>query len=309
MTLLFCSDSDSPDAWRAVFAEAFPRMSFRIWPDCGPPEEVRFALVWRPPPGMLSRFPNLEAILVLGAGVDSVLDDPMLPAAVPVLRLVEAGLPGPMSEYALAAVLHFQRSMPAYASRQREARWLREPWQPASQWPVGVMGLGVIGGVVARRVAAAGYPVAGWARSPKELRGIEVFRGDDQFGDFLGRSRVVVNVLPLTPSTRNILDAGAFAHMPRGAYVVNIGRGEHVADDDLVAAIDAGHLAGAMLDVFRQEPLPPAHAFWRHPKITVTPHAAAPTVVADAAGQVIENIRRMERGEAPMGIVDRAKGY
>lgn len=309
MTLLFCSDSDSPEAWRAVFTAAFPRMAFRVWPDCGPREDVRYALVWRPPHGMLSGFPNLKAILVLGAGVDSVLDDPALPAGVPVLRLVEAGLPAPMAEYALAAVLHCQRGMHAYAVRQRDATWLREPWQPAVQWPVGVMGLGVIGGVVAQRIAAAGYPVGGWVRSPKELQGIEVFAGADRFGDFLGRSRVVINVLPLTPSTRDILDASAFARMPRGGWVVNIGRGAHVDDAELVAALDSGHLAGAMLDVFREEPLPATHMFWRHPKIIVTPHAAAPTVVEDSAGQIVGNIRRLERGEAPMGLVDRGRGY
>jgi glyoxylate/hydroxypyruvate reductase A len=309
VTILFCSDSDPPEPWRLAIARVFPQMPFRIWPDCGPAEDVRYALVWRPPPGMLARLPNLRAILVLGAGVDSALDDPDLPAGVPVLRLVDAGLPQPMAEYALHAVLHFQRRMPGYLAQQREAIWQRIPWLAAAEWPVGVMGLGVIGNVVAHHIAAPGYPVAAWVKHPRSHEGIEIFAGRERFHGFLARSRVVINVLPLTPQTQNILDASAFAAMPRGGYVVNIGRGGHVADDDLIASLDAGHLAGAMLDVFREEPLPAVHPFWRHPKIVVTPHAAAPTIVAAAEAQVIENLRRLERGESPLGTVDRSKGY
>jgi glyoxylate/hydroxypyruvate reductase A len=309
VTILFCSDSDPPEPWRLAIARAFPQMPFRIWPDCGPAEAVNYALVWRPPPGMLARLPNLKAILVLGAGVDSALDDPDLPAGVPVLRLIDAGLPEPMAEYALHAVLHFQRRMPGYVAQQRKAVWKRIPWLSAAQWPVGVMGLGVIGGVVARNIAAAGYPVAAWVRHPRSAQTVEIFAGRERFDAFLARSRVVVNVLPLTPQTQNILDARAFAAMPEGSYVVNIGRGGHVVDEDLIAALDTGHLAGAMLDCFREEPLPPAHAFWRHPHIVVTPHAAAPTIVAAAEAQIIDNLRRLERSEAPLGVVDRDKGY
>jgi glyoxylate/hydroxypyruvate reductase A len=258
---------------------------------------------------LLATLPNLKAILVLGAGVDAVLEDPLLPPAVPVLRLVDAGLPEPMAEYALYAVLHFQRTMPAYLSRQREARWQREPWLLAPDWPVGVMGLGVIGKVVARYLVNAGYPVAAWVREPRAAEGIEVFAGKAQLPAFLARSRVVVNVLPLTPQTRDILDAKAFAAMPEGSYVVNIGRGEHVVDGDLLAALDAGRIAGAALDVFREEPLPPGHAFWRHPGVLVTPHSAAPTIIEAAGAQVIGNVRRLERGEAPVGVVDRRRGY
>lgn len=309
MTVLFCSESDPPEPWRQLFARAFPGMGFRIWPDIGPTQDVRYALVWRQPRGLLATLPNLKGVLVLGAGVDAVLEDPLLPPAVPIARLVDAGLPEPMAEFALHAVLHFQRTMPAYASRQRDVRWGRIPWSLAPDWPVGVMGLGVIGSVVARYLANAGYPVAAWVREPRTVEGIRVFAGAAQLSGFLARSKVVVNVLPLTPQTRDILDAKAFASMPRGSYVVNIGRGEHVVDDDLVAALDSGQLAGAMLDVFRSEPLPPAHAFWRHPKVIVTPHTAAPTIIEAAGTQVIDNVRRMERGEAPLGLVSREKGY
>jgi glyoxylate/hydroxypyruvate reductase A len=309
MNILFCSDSDPPQPWREALTRAFPGLGFRVWPDLGPPEDIRYALAWRPPAGMLATLPNLKAILVLGAGVDAALDDPTVPPSIPVVRLLGAGMEAPMAEYAHYAVMHFQRHMHDYPGQQREIVWRRIPWKLAEEWPVGVMGLGVIGGFVARRLAACGYPVAGWSRTPRQVDGLETFAGRTQLSAFLARSRVVVNVLPLTSETANILDAAAFAAMPRGSYVVNIGRGAHLVEEDLIAALDSGQLGGAMLDVFREEPLPPAHPFWRHPGIFVTPHAAAPTIIAAAQPQVIENIRRLERGEPPLGLVDRARGY
>lgn len=309
MTLLFNSDSDLPEPWRQAIARAFPHMGFRVWPDCGPLDEIRYALVWRPEPGLLAGLPNLKAILVLGAGVDGVLADPDLPPSIPVIRLLGAGMPEPMAEYAMYAVLHFQRHMQTYPEQQSNALWRRIPWPLAGEWPVGVMGLGVIGGLVASRVAACGYPTAGWVRGPRELEGVEVFAGRAGLEAFLARSRVVINVLPLTAETENILNASAFSAMPKRSFVVNIGRGSHLVEADLIAALDSGQLGGAMLDVFREEPLPAAHPFWRHPKIIVTPHAAAPTIIAAAEAQVIESIRRLERGETPPGLVDRKKGY
>ncbi len=284
-------------------------MPFRVWPDSGPPEDIRYALIWRPDPEALTRLPNLKAVLVLGAGVDVALSNPGLPANIPVVRLLDAGMADPMAEYALHSVLHFQRRMREYAGQQRDANWLPLPWKLAQEWPVGVMGLGIMGSLIARRIAALGYPVAGWIRGPRTVGGIEVFAGMKNLEPFLARSRVVINALPLTPETQDILAAGAFAAMPAGAFVVNIGRGAHLVDEDLIEALDSGHLGGAMLDVFREEPLPATHRFWRHPKIIVTPHVAAPTIVSAAAVQVIENVKRLERGEAPLGVVDRKKGY
>ena len=284
-------------------------MAFRVWPDTGPTDAIRYVLVWRQPPGALAHLPNLKAILVLGAGVDSVLADPELPADVPVVRLVDAGMAGPMAEFALYAVLHFQRRMADYFEQQRSAIWRPREELLARQWPVGVMGLGVIGATVAQRIAAQGYPVAGWSRSAKSVKGVEVFAGAAGLEPFLARTRVLVNVLPLTPETRGILNTRTFAAMPRGSYVVNIGRGAHVVDADLIAALDSGRLAGAMLDVFEQEPLPAAHPFWRHPKVIVTPHVAAPTLASKAEAQVVENIRMMGRGQPPIGLVDFKKGY
>ena len=284
-------------------------MAFRVWPDTGPTDAIRYALVWRQRPGSLAHLPNLKAILVLGAGVDSVLSDPELSADVPVVRLVDAGMAGPMAEFALYAVLHFQRRMADYFEQQRAAIWRPREELLARQWPVGVMGLGVIGATVAQRIAAQGYPVAGWSRGGKSVKGVEVFAGAAGFEPFLASTKVLVNALPLTPQTRGILCAETFAAMPRGSYVVNIGRGGHAIDVDLIAALDSGQLAGAMLDVFEPEPLPATHLFWRHPKVIVTPHVAAPTIASEAEAQVVENIKRLECCEPPLGVIDRIKGY
>lgn len=309
VTILFCSDSEPPEPWREAFARAMPGMPFRVWPDRGPAGEIRYALIWRPDPAALTQLPNLKAILVMGAGVDVALSNPGLPADIPVVRLLDAGMADPMAEYALHAVLHFQRRMCEYAEQQRSANWFPLAWKLAREWPVGVMGLGIMGGLIARRVSALGYPVAGWVRNARTIEGVEIFAGTRGLAPFLARSRVVINALPLTPDTRDILGAGAFAAMPKGAFLVNIGRGAHLVDRDLIAALDSGHIEAAMLDVFREEPLPALHAFWRHPKIIITPHVAAPTIVSAAAAQVIENVRRLERGEPPLGLVDRSRGY
>jgi glyoxylate/hydroxypyruvate reductase A len=307
MTILYYSEADPAEPWREAFARELPRIPYRVWPDSGPLESVRYALVWKPPRGFLAQFPNLKAILALGAGVDPIPSDPALPRGVPLLRLVDVGFPAQMAEYAMYAVLRFQRRMGELEDLQRQSRWDQLDPFFTRDFPVGVMGLGVIGAVVARRLVAAGYAVAGWARSPNNSMA-SAFAGARTSG-VSSRSRVVVNVLPLTPQTENILDAAAFAAMPRGGYVVNIGRGAHVVDRDLIGALDNGQLAGAMLDVFREEPLPSSHPFWHHPRIVITPHVAAPTIGSEVHAQVIENIRRLERGESPLGLVDRDRGY
>ena len=309
MAILFYSEADSAEPWRETFARELPQIPFRVWPDSGPLDSVRYALVWNPPRGFLAQFSNLKAILALGAGVDPIPTDPALPKGVPLLRLVDVGFPAQMAEYAVYAVLRFQRRMGELETLQRQARWYQLDPFFIRDFPVGVMGLGVIGAVVAQRLAAAGYAVAGWARNLKRLDGVEVFSGRENLEKFLSRSRVVINALPLTPQTENILDAAAFAAMPRGGYIVNMGRGAHVVDRDLIAALDSGQVDGAMLDVFREEPLPSSHPFWRHPKIVVTPHVAAPTIASEVQAQVVENIRRVERGDPPIGLVDIARGY
>jgi len=309
MAIVFHSTSDDPVAWEREMARHLPGEDFRVWPEAGNPAEIDAALVWKPPAGMLKRFPNLRLIASLGMGVDHVFADPELPAGVPVARIVDPDLVNQMSEYVILAVLRHHRKSDLYDQFQRDGRWrqLRPPATDACR--VGILGLGAIGGEAARKLAMIGFPVAGWSRGPKTVEGVESFHGADGLDPFLGRSDVLVCLLPLTPETEGILDARAFAALPAGAHVVNVARGGHVVEEDLLAALDSDHLSGATLDVFRTEPLPADHPFWSHPKVRVTPHMAGLTRPETAAAQIAENIRRARAGEPLLNLVDPAKGY
>ncbi|MEO8037498.1 MAG: glyoxylate/hydroxypyruvate reductase A [Betaproteobacteria bacterium] len=308
MSIVFYSRTDAPEPWREAIAAEFPHLAFHVWPDAGDPASVRYTLVWKPPSGWHAQFPRLEAILSLGAGVDAILADPRLPRGISVLRLVDAGLSRQMAEYAAFGVLYFQRRLHGYAAQQRERRW--EPLVPleTGACTVGVMGLGVLGAHVARFIAGMGYPVIGWSRTPKRVPDV-ICHGAADIDVFLAQTKVLINLLPLTPATKGILEGRLFDRLPRGACLVNIARGGHLVERDLVAALDRGQLDGALLDVFDEEPLPASHPFWTHPRIVVTPHVAAVTHASAAAAQVIENLHRLERGEIPQGIVNRSVGY
>jgi len=309
MAILFYSLSDDPGPWRAALARDLPQMKLRVWPETGDPAEIEYALVWKPPPGLLAGLPNLKAILSLGAGIDHLASDPQLPRHLPLTRMVDAGLAQQMSEYALYGVLHFQRDMHRYAQQQRRAEW--GPLLPltAADCAVGVMGLGILGSDFAGKAAALGFRVLSWSRTPKTMPGVESYHGSDQLQPFLARTRVLVNFLPLTAETTGLLDRQVFAQLPRGACLVNLARGAHVVEGDLLAALYSGQLGGALLDVFAEEPLPPAHPFWRHPRIIVTPHIAGQAIAELMVAQVVDNIRRIECGEPPLGLVDLARGY
>ncbi|MCW5626747.1 MAG: glyoxylate/hydroxypyruvate reductase A [Burkholderiales bacterium] len=308
-SIVFYSRTDDPAPWREIFARELPHLAFRVDPDIGDPAEVHYTLVWKPPAGWHGQFPHLRAILSLGAGVDALLTDASLPSHVPVVRLLDGGLGRQMAEYAAYGVLHFHRRMHEYAARQRTGTWeMLEP-RSTESCVVGVMGLGVLGVQAVRLIDALGFPVIGWSRTPKDLGAVETFSGAPGLDAFLARTRVLVNFLPLTPQTSGILDRRLFARLPRGSYLVNVARGGHLVEPDLLAALDDGQIDGALLDVFGSEPLPPDHPFWQHPKIVVTPHVAGVTLADEAAAQIIANVRRLENGEAPVGIVDRAAGY
>lgn len=309
MRILFQSDTDDPDPWRIALARSLPGVDLRVWPEVGRAQEIDYALVWRPPAGMLKSLPRLKAILSLGAGVDHIFSDPDLPRGIPITRMVDAGLAAQMSEYALYGVLHFHRHMDGYAEQQRRGQWRQLPAVPPHQRTVGVLGLGVLGADFAGKAAALGFKVLGWSRLPKAVAAIEALHGEAGFEQFLSRTDLLVNFLPLTPQTQRILDARTFARLPRGACLINIARGAHLVEPDLLAALDSGQLAGAMLDVFSREPLPADHPFWRHPRVLITPHIAGQAIAELMVEQVVDNIRRIERGDPPLGLVDPARGY
>lgn len=308
MALMFLSPEDPPEAWRRELLARMPELDFRIWPEVGDPAEIEVALVWRPPPGELARYPNLKAILSLAAGIDALLEDPELPD-VPLARLVDPSLTRTMSEYVLLAVLRHHREFDRFEREQRARRWAFSFPPQASQRRVGVMGLGVLGAAAAGTLADHGFPVSGWSRTPKAIQNVTSYAGRSELHTFLHRSDVLVCLLPLTAGTRGILDADVFASLPHGACVVNVARGEHLIEHDLIEALDSGHLAGATLDVFRTEPLPENSPLWAHPKVLITPHVASFATAASAADGVVANVRRALAGEPLEHAVDRAEGY
>lgn len=309
MALLFLSKSDDPAAWRAALTRRLPDLDMRVWPEVGDAREIDAALVWNHPRGELRNYPNLRLILSLGAGVNHLLDDPDLPADVPIARIVDPGLTAGMVEYALLAVLRYHRQFDIYERFQREKTWKRLPIPLTDRRRIGVLGIGEIGGACATALASLGFPVAGWSRRRKSLPGIESYAGREQLPAFLGRSDILVCVLPLTADTHGILNRGTLSLLPRGSYVINIARGAHIVDADLLAALDSGQIAGATLDVFGKEPLPADHAYWSHPNVTVTPHAASITNPDTAADGIAENLRRLRDGRALRHLVDRKAGY
>ena len=308
MALMFLSPDDPAEAWRDVLLAALPELDFRIWPDIGDPAEIDLALVWRPPQGELARYPNLRAILSLGAGIDGLLAQRGLPD-VPIARMVDPSLTRTMTEYVLLAVLRHHRQFDRYEREQRATRWSYAFPPQAADRRVGVMGLGVLGATAALTLANHGFPVAGWSRTAKQLPGIESFAGEQRLGHFLARTDILVCLLPLTRDTAGILDARTFAGLPRGAFLINVARGAHLVEADLIAALDSGQLAGATLDVFGEEPLPPGNPLWRHPKVLITPHVASYSLPATGAEGVVENIRRARAGQTLLHQVDRARGY
>lgn len=308
MSLLFVSETEAPEPWIEALSSQMPELELRVWPDAGRPEDVRYALAWKPPPGMLASLPGLEVVFSLGAGVDALLQDPTLPD-LPIVRMVETGLAEGMREWVALQVLYWHRGLHAYRRQQEHARWRPLPERLARERRVGILGLGELGTVAARALAGLGFDVAGWSRTPRQIPGIDCRHGADALPGLLERSDILVCLLPLTPETRGILDAKLFDRLPEGAVVVNAGRGGHLVEADLLAALDSGRLAGASLDVFAEEPLPPGHPFWRHGSVVVTPHVAAQTHARTAAASVVAQIRRHREGLPLQHVVDRARGY
>ena len=297
-------------AWNRLLADALGPIDFRtLSGGLGDTDDIEIALAWKPTPGLLASFRNLKLIVSLGMGVDHLLADDRLPEGVPIVRIMDEGLVGQMSEYALYWGLWHHRDIERYAASQRAKRWKPEEFVDTIHRRIGVMGLGTIGQDTARKFAALGFPTAGWSRTQKTLPGVETFHGPDGLATFLRRTDILVNVLPLTRETRGIMDKTLFAALPKGAFVINMGRGGHVVDDDLLAALDSGHVSGAALDVFNVEPLPPEHPYWTHPRVHITPHMAGYTNPRTASPGVIDNIKALRAGQPLKNTVDAKTGY
>lgn len=306
MKLLFCCAGTKPEPWIAGLRAALPAADVAVWEPGAPAAD--YAVVWAPPQAFLDEQPGLRAVFNIGAGVDALLKL-RLPPTARVVRLDDAGMSVQMAEYVCHAVIRHYREFDGYEADVRQGRWSYRKPRSRADFAVGVMGLGVLGSRVAQALRVFEFPVNGWSRSPKALDGVRGFSGREGFNDFLAASRVLVNLLPLTPDTQDILNRDTLSRLQPGGYVINVARGAHLVDEDLLALLDEGHLAGATLDVFRTEPLPAGHPFWTHPSIAVTPHTSARTLRDESIAQIAGKIRALEQGEPIAGIVDPVRGY
>jgi glyoxylate/hydroxypyruvate reductase len=308
MKLLLYAPASSTAAWLDALSRAMPDASVGTWHEDAA-GAADYALMWRPPPELLAALSGTKAIFNLGAGVDSLASMPRSLDAVPLIRLEDAGMAEQMAEYVVHAVLRRYREFDAYAQAQREGLWQPRRLVDKRAFHVGILGIGVLGVAVAAALTTFGFPVDGWGRSRKQIPGVQSFAGSAELREFLGRCRVLVCMLPLTAETGGMLNRATLSQLPVGAYVVNVSRGALLVEEDLLALIDSEALSGATLDVFREEPLPPSHAFWHHPRITLTPHISAVTRIEESVAQIAAKIRRLEAGLLVSGVVDRARFY
>ena len=310
MAILLSTKAHTMQDWKAALLAVDPSLEIRLFPDAGDPAEIEAAVVWTAHDMMeLRRYPNLKLIVSMGAGVDHLLRAPGPPPGIPVARLKDVLLTSAMAEWVLLNVLRFHRQDPEYRALQQRKEWLELSAPSTSERRIGILGIGELGSASARVLTSLGFPVMGWSRSAKTLPGVQTFHGADGLMAMAAKTDILICLLPLTPETRGVLNAKLLSALPRGAYVINGARGGHMVAQDMLAALDSGHIAGAALDVFEPEPLPPESPFWSHPKVFLTPHAASITIPSSVAPQVVENIHNMRNGRPLINLVDFSLGY
>jgi glyoxylate/hydroxypyruvate reductase len=294
----------------AEFARSAPRVELVDHAAGAPAGDIRLALAWHPPDDAFERYPNLQAVCSIAAGVDNIMACPSLPPGVDVVRVIDPGQAQMMSGFIAWHVIGHQRGFAAFRAQQRERIWQRRDQRRAQDVPVGILGNGGIGQRVAADLAQLGFPVMSWSRTAKPISAAAPgFHGPAGLAAMLGETEVLVNLLPLTPETRGILNGDLFERMRRGGYLVQVGRGEHLVEADLLAALDNGRLSGAALDVFSAEPLPPTHPFWYHPQIVITPHDASDVSIGAVASTLAVTADAIRAGQRPPHAIDRARGY
>jgi glyoxylate/hydroxypyruvate reductase A len=298
------------EVWSNGLQKAMPEMDIKVYPDDGDVNEVEFAVVWKHPRGILKKYPNLKAILSLGAGVDHIISDPDLPEGLPIIRLVDKKLTHEMCLHALHWVLHFHSDQYLYRSQQLKRQWIQQSSIQTEERTIGIMGLGNIGRSIGELLVTQSFNVIGWGANQKSsLTDIKYYYGQDQLSDFLGRTNILINVLPLTSDTTNIITKKELSLLPKDSFIINIGRGGIINEDDLLTLLSEGHIKAAALDVFAQEPLPENNSLWNHPSVYITPHIAGQSNPSSAGQTISENIYRIQKGELPYPIYSRANGY
>ncbi|WP_187484145.1 glyoxylate/hydroxypyruvate reductase GhrA [Pantoea agglomerans] len=313
MEIIWYHPSQSAAAWINGLQQRLPQARVRAWQpgDNGPAD---YALVRSPPTEMLQGRATLRGVFALGAGVDEILkqlqqNPEMLPDSVPLYRLEDTGMARQMQEYAVHSVLSWFRRFDDYRLQQQQQCWQPLPAYTRENFTIGILGAGVLGQSVAESLKPWGFPLRVWSRSPKEIDGVTSFAGRDALPAFLQETRVVINLLPSTHETINLIDHHFLQQLPHGAFFLNIARGAQVVEEDLLATLNSGQLKAAALDVFQVEPLPEAHPLWSHPRVTITPHNAAVTLIDEAIDYIARAITQDQAGEPPQGRVDRQRGY
>lgn len=310
MRILLHRADGNTGPWIEDFARHLPEAQVEVWSEEHSKGPYDYAVVWSPPQGMLAQLAQVKAIFLTGAGVDALMRfNDEIPAHIPVIRLEDAGMAAQMAEYVSYAVLRYFRRLDEYEAQSRAGHWLPLEQHARADFSVGVLGMGVLGSRVLETLKPFGFPLRGWSRSPKQFDGVECFHGSEGLDSFLRGSRVLVCMLPLTPETGNLLDRTNMSKLPAGAYLINVARGAHIAEPDLLTLIKSGQISAATLDVFRNEPLPQQHPFWQEPRITITPHISALTLRSESIEQIADKIRALGAGQSVAGVVDRNRGY
>ncbi|MFT4536049.1 MAG: glyoxylate/hydroxypyruvate reductase A [Saprospiraceae bacterium] len=296
-------------SWADILKSNLQNERIEIYPNISDFVNVTFLVCWKPEEGLLGKFPNLKAIQSLGAGVDHILDNHVVPSHIKVSKVVDVNLTHDMWEHSMSIILSDMKNLPLHAKNQKSKIWKPKRYTRIKDVSIGILGLGSIGKYVASQFALMGFKVGGWSRSKKEIQNVDTYSEESGLKTLLSVSDYVINILPLTKETRSIVDLDFLAKMKQGSYFINIGRGPHVVNADLLSSIDTGKLRGAALDVFEKEPLPIESAIWNHPLITITPHIASLTHIDSVFPQVIENYNRLINGELLLNLVDLSKGY
>ena len=312
MSILLASTDfwEDMEVWSNALQEAMPEINVKVYPDEGDFNDIEYAVVWKHPRGILNQYPNLKAILSLGAGVDHVISDLELPEGLPIVRLVDKKLTHEMFLHSLHWVLHFHSDQYLYRIQQQSREWIQQSSVQSEDRTIGIMGLGNIGKSIGDSLVNLDFNVVGWGARPKNSLGeINYYYGQEQLDDFLRQSDILINVLPLTENTKNILTKNELKLLPEGSFIINIGRGGIINESDLLSALDSGHITAAALDVFAQEPLPENNSLWTHPSVYVTPHIAGQSNPRSAAKTIAANIRLIETGEDPYPIYSLNSGY
>lgn len=309
MSIAICFNNKDPEPWRQFLQQKLTEVNIEIYPEITDKHRVTFALCWKADKNILTQFPNLKVVQSVGASIDHLTLNQDLPKDITLSRIVDKRLSSDMYEFLLAGILSHIKGFSAYSQDKDQKKWVQRNYKTIPETNVAILGLGKIGALVGSQLANLGFMVKGWAQSEKDIPKVSAFFGELGLKETMKDADILINILPLTPATKNILNRQTLSLLKSGAYLINVGRGEHLVENDLLVLLDSGHLSGALLDVFRTEPLPLSHPFWKQENIRITPHVAALTQVDSAADIVVTNYRRMLAGQELMHLASLEKGY